>query len=264
MLNRDIPSSTCKETTNKNNVLLKTVLYTLFDVHFNLISDSKYGHNIYPFCILWIISVIMKMSMALNRSTKRIKKSFFPPNISKEILWLMWTSLEITGATAQICSRKAIHCVRGATKNQLPGATVCCQIAPVAIRHKDIINYRNSYICCELSFGSYFTCFHNKYQSNRSLCVHTLLCFGNIELYCENCPCFMWNCPWFMPNHCEPGSILKCKLPLVPAGLFQGLLSDLHASTAHFPFYIPLCRGKKRLFCLMVHCITLDICLVRV
>ncbi len=45
-------------------------------------------------------------------------------------------------------------------------------------------------------------------------------------LYFENCPKFIWNCPWFMPKPHEPGmpsAILKCKLPLVPTGLFQGL-----------------------------------------
>ncbi len=51
-----------------------------------------------------------------------------------------------------------------------------------------------------------------------------LLCFGNIELCFEIAPgSFGINCPWFMLNPCEPGAILKCKLPLVPAGLFQGL-----------------------------------------
>ncbi len=96
-----------------------------------------------------------------------------------------------------------------AIKNQLPGATICCQNAPVSIHHKDIINYRNSYICCELSFGSYLTCFHNKYQRKSVLCVLTFLCSGNVELYFVNCPMFMpiplkqaqfWNanCPWFL------------------------------------------------------------------
>ena len=59
-----------------------------------------------------------------------------------------------------------------------------------------------------------------------SLCVHTLLSYSNIELYFENCPWpwFIWDCPWFMPIPREPGAILKCKLLLVPAGLFQDLV----------------------------------------
>ena len=112
-----------------------------------------------------------------------------------------------------------------ALKNLQPGATICCQNAPVAIGHKDIITYRNSYILLrELCFVSYFTCFHNKYQRKAaSLFPYLLISSGNSE-YFENCPWFIWNClmvhaksPW------EPGAILKCKLLLVPAGLFQGL-----------------------------------------
>ena len=49
-----------------------------------------------------------------------------------------------------------------AIKKSTTGATICCQNAPVAIHHRDIINYRNSYICCKLSFRSYVTHFHNK------------------------------------------------------------------------------------------------------
>ncbi len=100
----------------------------------------------------------------------------------------------------------------------------------MAIRHKDIINYKNSYIGCEISFGSYFTCFRNKYfKENRCLCVLILLCSGNIiELYFESCPWFIYNCPWFMPNPCEQGAILKCNLPLIPGSLFQGLILVFH------------------------------------
>ena len=111
-----------------------------------------------------------------------------------------------------------------AIKTKLLGATTCCQNAPVAIRHKDKINYINSYICRELSFRSYFTCFHNKYQSNSvSLCPYVCYVLVTLNLYCENCPRFIWNCSWFMPNPHEPGAILKYKSPLVLAGLFQGL-----------------------------------------
>ena len=66
----------------------------------------------------------------------------------------------------------------------------------------------------------------------RSLCVLTLLCYGNIELYFENCPLFIWNCPWFMSNSHEPGAILKCKLSLVYACLFQGLPIPSHTCDA--------------------------------
>ncbi len=62
-------------------------------------------------------------------------------------------------------------------------------------------------------------------KENRPLCVLTFLCTGNIELYSENCPWFIWKCPWFMPNSCEVGAILKRKLPLILAGLFQGLMN---------------------------------------
>ena len=61
-----------------------------------------------------------------------------------------------------------------AIKKSQPGATICCQNVLMAIHHKDMINYRNSYICCELSFVSYFTCcFHPKYQrKSASLCPY--------------------------------------------------------------------------------------------
>ena len=99
-------------------------------------------------------------------------------------------------------------------------------------------NYRNSYICCELSFECYFTYFHNKYKRKSvSLCPYFVICFGNIELYFENCPCFIWNGPWFMPDQCEPGAILKCKLHLVPAGLFQGLFVMILISATLAAFY---------------------------
>ncbi len=137
----------------------------------------------------------------------------------------MDSSPEITGATAQILRSLSYPLHPWAIKNQLPGAAICCQNAPVgvAILHKAYIKLQ-SYICCELSFKSYFPCFRNKYfKENRSLCVLTLLCSGNIELYFENYPWLVCNCPWFMPNPREQGTILKCKLPLVLVDLFQGL-----------------------------------------
>ncbi len=107
-----------------------------------------------------------------------------------------------------------------AIKKQLQGATICCQNAPVAILHKDIINYRNSYICCELSFGSYFTCFHNKYfKENQSLCVFTryilvtLTCImkiasgsfgivpGSSQISVKQAQFWNANCPWFPPSN---------------------------------------------------------------
>ncbi len=123
------------------------------------------------------------------------------------------------------------------TQKSTTGRKNCCQNAPVAIRHKNIINYINSYICRELSFESYFTCFHNKYQRNPVSFVLTLLCSGNIGLYFENCPWFIWNCPWFTPNPHEPGAIVKCKLPLGPAGLFQGLDVSAWFIVKYFPFF---------------------------
>ena len=82
-------------------------------------------------------------------------------------------NLEITGATAQTCSRKSYPLRPWAMKNKLPGAIICYQNAPVVILHKDVMNYRNSYICCELSFVSYFSCFHNKCQRKSvSLCPY--------------------------------------------------------------------------------------------
>ena len=120
----------------------------------------------------------------------------------------------------QICSRKATHCAR------------CCQNAPVAIHH--IINYINSYVCRELFFGSYFTYFHNKYQRNSvSLCPYFCYVLVTLHLYFENCPRFIWNCPWFMPNPNEPGAILKYKSALVPTGLFQGLLTTIINGRMH-------------------------------
>ncbi len=124
-------------------------------------------------------------------------------------------------------------------KNQLPGATICCQNAPVVISHKD--NKLHKILHSLWTFNRvYFTCFHNKYfKEKTSLCVLTLLLSGYSELNFENCPWFIWNCPWFMPNSHEPGTILKCKLPLVHAGLFQGLVSGVHSEQLltyhHYP-----------------------------
>ncbi len=99
-------------------------------------------------------------------------------------------------------------------KNQVLGATFCCQNALVVIRH------RKPYICCEPSFGNYFTCLHKYFIKNLLLCVLTLLLSGNTELYFENCSWFNRNCPWFIPNPHEPGAILKCKLQLLLVSLF--------------------------------------------
>ena len=55
-----------------------------------------------------------------------------------------------------------------------------------------IINYRKSYVCCELSFGCYFTCFLINISKKNCLFVSfTLLVSGNTELYYENCPCMV-------------------------------------------------------------------------
>ena len=41
----------------------------------------------------------------------------------------------------------------------------------------------------------YFTCLHNKYHRNQSLCALTCLCSGSSELHFENCSLFIWNHP---------------------------------------------------------------------
>ncbi len=107
----------------------------------------------------------------------------------------IWSSLELTGATVQMCARKATHCASGQWKVNYQAQQFAVRSRPWRINTKE----------------------------NRSLCVHTLLCFGNVELHFENCPCFISNWTWCMPNPCELSSILKCQLPLVSAGLFQGL-----------------------------------------
>ena len=94
------------------------------------------------------------------------------------------------------------------------GATIYCQNAPVATRHKDIIITEILTFAVNFPSGVILLVFIINAKENRSLCVHTLLCSDNIELY-------LANCPWLIPNPREPGAILKCKLPLVPAGLFQ-------------------------------------------
>ena len=53
----------------------------------------------------------------------------------------------------------------------------------------------------------------------------SILCFVLVTL-------FIWNCPWFMSNPHEPGAILKCKLPLVPTDLFQGLVMYMYPYSA--------------------------------
>ena len=62
-------------------------------------------------------------------------------------------------------------------KDQLLGATICCQNVPVTICHKDIITYKNSYIFRELIIYLWvtFTCFRNKYWKKISLCLCNFL-----------------------------------------------------------------------------------------
>ncbi len=59
---------------------------------------------------------------------------------------------------------------------ELPGTTICCQNAPMAIHHKDIMHYRNSYIYLLWTFlWELFYLFSKYFEENQSLCILTLL-----------------------------------------------------------------------------------------
>ncbi len=120
-------------------------------------------------------------------------------------------------------------------KSQLPGATIRCQNAPVAIHH--VINYRNSYICCELQFRSYLLVSIINISKKIGLLV-SLLCCALVTLtwYIQNCPWFIWN--WFMSNPCKPGSILKSKL-CASGGVFTWK-GNTGMSSGQNPLFTPL------------------------
>ena len=89
-------------------------------------------------------------------------------------------SLELTITMMQICTPKVTHCTCGWWKYKIPGATIPCQNAPVAI-----FNELQKFICCELSSWIILTCFQNEYfKGNWSRRVFTLLCYVQVTLIC--------------------------------------------------------------------------------
>ncbi len=119
--------------------------------------------------------------------------------------WAQWCKIELLKATQCAC------------KNQQQGTTICCQNAPVAMRHKKITNYKNSYILLWIFLRELFhlTLHKNYFWENWSLCVLTLLLLVTLNCILKIAPGLFkiapgscqipmnqarfWNekCPWF-------------------------------------------------------------------